>query len=152
VGAVWSGPNTGLRGNMGTMETQTQMWATKAILAKLVRGKSVAPLRKTHECDPSDPGAGEGALGDYVVEEEGERSWFQIGEGFQDQIALGPVPDSPTDCGLNIVGGSDSQDRLTHFRHCQSCRRSCSRWKRRPAAFSTKTKRCRGLLCSGGGE
>ena len=26
-------------------------------------------------------------LGDYVVEEEGERSWFQIGEGFQAQIA-----------------------------------------------------------------
>ena len=32
------------------------------------------------------------------------------------------------------------------FRHCQSCRRSCSRWKRRPAAFSTKTKRCRGWV------
>ena len=26
-------------------------------------------------------------LGDYVVEVEGERSWFQIGEGFEDQIA-----------------------------------------------------------------
>ena len=26
-------------------------------------------------------------LGDYVVEVEGERSWFQIGEGFEAQIA-----------------------------------------------------------------
>ena len=26
-------------------------------------------------------------LGDYVVEEEDERSWFQIGEGFEAQIA-----------------------------------------------------------------
>jgi len=151
VGAGWSSPNTGLKGNMGTMETQTQMWAMKAILAKLARGRSAAPLRKTRECGPSDQGAGEGVSGDYVVEEEGERSWFQIGEGFEAQIALGLVPDSPTDCGLNKVGGSGSQDQLTHFRHCQSYRRSCSRWKRRPAAFSTKTKRCRGLLCSGGG-
>ena len=31
-------------------------------------------------------------LGDYVVEEEDERSWFQIGEGFEAQIAWKKVP------------------------------------------------------------
>ena len=31
-------------------------------------------------------------------------------------VTLGLVPDSPTDCGLNIVDGSGSQDQLTHWK------------------------------------
>ena len=36
-------------------------------------------------------------------------------------VTLGLVPDSPTDCGLNIVDGSGSQDRLTHWKTMMSC-------------------------------
>ena len=36
-------------------------------------------------------------------------------------VTLGLVPDSPTDCGLNIVGGSGSQDQLTHWKTMMSC-------------------------------
>ena len=36
-------------------------------------------------------------------------------------VTLGPVPDSPTDCGLNIVDGSGSQDQLTHWKTMMSC-------------------------------
>ena len=35
-------------------------------------------------------------------------------------VTLGLVPDSPTDCGLNIVDGSGSQDRLTHWKTMMS--------------------------------
>ena len=35
-------------------------------------------------------------------------------------VTLGLVPDSPTDCGLNIVDGSGSQDRLTHWKTIMS--------------------------------
>ena len=35
-------------------------------------------------------------------------------------VTLGPVPDSPIDCGLNIVDGSGSQDRLTHWKTIMS--------------------------------
>ena len=31
-------------------------------------------------------------------------------------VTLGLVPDSPIDCGLNIVDGSGSQDQLTHWK------------------------------------
>ena len=31
-------------------------------------------------------------------------------------VTLGLVPDSPTDCGLNKVDGSGSQDQLTHWK------------------------------------
>ena len=36
-------------------------------------------------------------------------------------VTLGLVPDSLTDCGLNIVGGSGSQDQLTHWKTMMSC-------------------------------
>ena len=36
-------------------------------------------------------------------------------------VTLGLVPDSPTDCGLNKVGGSGSQDQLTHWKTMMSC-------------------------------
>ena len=35
-------------------------------------------------------------------------------------VTLGLVPDSPIDCGLNIVDGSGSQDRLTHWKTMMS--------------------------------
>ena len=36
-------------------------------------------------------------------------------------VTLGLVPDSPIDCGLNIVDGSGSQDQLTHWKTMMSC-------------------------------
>ena len=40
---------------------------------------------------------------------------------FTMDVTLGLVPDSLTDCGLNIVGGSGSQDQLTHWKTMMSC-------------------------------
>ena len=39
---------------------------------------------------------------------------------FTMDVTLGLVPDSLTDCGLNIVGGSGSQDQLTHWKTMMS--------------------------------
>ena len=56
------------------------------------------------------------------------------------------LDNSNEDVGDNDNGDDADKNADWTFRHCQSCRRSCSRWKRRPAAFSTKTKRCRGWV------